>query len=202
MSVLNVTGEIEQMVRIIRSRRALSTVITTLIILVVSILLASVLVYFAVNVVSNRVQQESLAISNVHLWVPSDTVANPVEGALMITNNGGRDVVINQIQVLGQPCTHIFFLYTVTADNLNQGLAYTAANAGPTLATVHVGTFTNALVADTNTLVLPSGSTMVVYVISPGSVSQNDIGLTIGFTAFTAQAMYYHETNVQAYSGP
>ena len=205
VSVLNATGELEPMIRmnrLLKNRRALSTVITTLIILVVSILLASVLVYFAVNVVSTRVQQESLAVSNVHIWVPADTVANPVEGALMITNTGGRDVVINQIQVLGQPCTSVFMLYTVKADNLNQGLAYTIANAGPTLDTVHVGTFTNALATAPAELVLPSGSTMIVYVISPASVSQNDIGLTVGFTAFTAQAMYYHETNVQAYSGP
>ena len=85
------------------------------------------------------------------------------------------------------------------ADDLNQGLAYTAANAGPTLNTVTVGTFTNALATAPTNLVLPSGHTMVVYILSPGSVTINDIGLTIGFTVFTAQAMYYKETNVQAY---
>jgi hypothetical protein len=69
---------------------------------------------------------------------------------------------------------------------------------------VTVGTFANPLAAAaaSNKLVLPSGDTMVVYVLSPGSVGVNDIGLTIGFTVFTAQAMYYKETNVQAYAGP
>ena len=42
---------------------------------------------------------------------------------------------------------------------------------------------------------------MVVYIIQPDSVSINDIGLTVGFTVFTAQAMYYKETNVQATTG-
>ena len=42
---------------------------------------------------------------------------------------------------------------------------------------------------------------MVVYIVSPGSVGINDVGLTVGFTVFTAQAMYYKETNVQAYTG-
>jgi len=202
LSVLTATGETKQMIRLLRNHHALSQVITTLIILVVSILLATVLVYFAVNVVSTRVQQESLSISNVHIWVPADTTTNPVEAALMITNTGGRDVVINQIQVLGQPCTSVFYLNTVKADNLNQGLAYTIANAGPTLNTVVVGTFTNPLATAPNDLVLPSGNTMVVYILSPGSVSQSDIGLTVGITVFTAQAMYYKETNVQAYTGP
>ena len=55
------------MSRILKNRRALSTVVTTLIILVVSILLASVLVYFATNVVGTRVQEESLFVSKQHI---------------------------------------------------------------------------------------------------------------------------------------
>ena len=51
--------------RLLKNRYALATVITTLIILVVSILLAGVLTYFAINVVSTRVQQESVSISDV-----------------------------------------------------------------------------------------------------------------------------------------
>ena len=191
--------------QLLKNRYALATVITTLIILVVSILLASVLVYFAVNVVSTRVQQESLSVSNVHIWVPSSAATGPVEAAMMITNTGGRDVVVSQIQVLGQPCASVFFLMAVTAgqtlDNLNQGLAYTDTLTGPTLATKTVGTFANPLAASPGSLVLPSGDTMVVYIISPGSVSINDVGLTVGLTVFTAQAMYYKETNIQAYSG-
>jgi hypothetical protein len=196
-----------QMIRLtknhlLKNRYALATVITTLIILVVSILLAGVLTYFATNVVSTRVQQESLAITNAHIWVPATAAVGSVEGALMITNTGGRDVVISQIQVLGQPCTNMYFLDTVQADDLNQALAYTPANTGPTLNTVAVGTFHNALATDPGSLVLPSGHTMVVYILSPASVSVNDIGITVGFTAFTAQAMYYKETNVQSYAGP
>ena len=57
------------MIRILKNRRALSTVVTTLIILVVSILLASVVTYFAINVVSTRVQEESLSVTNQHIWV-------------------------------------------------------------------------------------------------------------------------------------
>jgi hypothetical protein len=39
---------------------------------------------------------------------------------------------------------------------------------------------------------------MVIYISSPDSVTINDIGLTVAFTVFTSQAMYYKETNVQA----
>jgi len=40
---------------------------------------------------------------------------------------------------------------------------------------------------------------MVVYVVGPDSITINDIGLTVGITVFTSQAMYYQEANVQAY---
>ena len=52
------------MIRLLKNRLALSTVVTTLIILVVSVLLASVLTYFAINVVSTRAQEESLRFLN------------------------------------------------------------------------------------------------------------------------------------------
>jgi hypothetical protein len=46
--------------------------------------------------------------------------------------------------------------------------------------------------------VLPSGSTIAVYITNPGSVSVNDIGITLAITVFTSQAIYYKETNVEA----
>jgi len=180
---------------ILKNRLALSTVITTLIILVVSVLLAGVVTYFAINVVSTRSQQESLSISDAHMWVTSASVA---QGALMITNTGGRDVVINQIQVRGQPCpsSNVFSLVASTSDTgLTAALPY--SNAVPA-ASGNVTGFVATLKATTGNLVLPSGSTLVIYIKSPDSVTINDIGLTVAFTVFTAQAMYYKETNVQA----
>jgi hypothetical protein len=45
---------------ILKNRIALSTVVTTLIILVVSVLLATIVTFYAINVTTNRTQQESL----------------------------------------------------------------------------------------------------------------------------------------------
>ena len=81
------------MKNIMKNRLALSTVVTTLIILVVSVLLAGVVTYFAINVTSTRTQEESLSVTKQHIWV-DDTGA--AVGAIMITNTGGRDVVIRQ----------------------------------------------------------------------------------------------------------
>ncbi len=167
------------MKNILRNRMALSTVVTTLIILVVSVLLAGVVTYFAINVTSTRVQEEALAVSNQHIWV--DGSGNAV-GALMITNTGGRDVVISKITVRGQTCTTLF---ADPAQNATADIAYAATPASP-------------YVAVTGSIVLPAGSTVGVMMTSPDSVGLNDIGLTVAFTVFTSQAMYYKETNIQA----
>jgi hypothetical protein len=50
----------------------------------------------------------------------------------------------------------------------------------------------------TDDITLKSGWTMVIYVLNPGSISLNDVGIPIGITAFSANAQYYKETNVQA----
>jgi hypothetical protein len=47
-------------------------------------------------------------------------------------------------------------------------------------------------------LILRSGWSMIVYVTNPDSISVNDIGVTVGFTVFTANAQYYKECNVGA----
>src|SRR5674476_444495 len=91
--------------KLLKNRLALSTVVTTLIILVISVLLASVVTYFAINVVSTRVQEESLALTSTHIWLNS--IASPgdpdySQASVMVINTGGRDVVINKIAIRGQ----------------------------------------------------------------------------------------------------
>jgi hypothetical protein len=55
----------------------------------------------------------------------------------------------------------------------------------------------------TGPITLGSGKTIAVYMagsttFAPGSVTVNDVGLTIAISIFTAQATYYKETNVNA----
>jgi hypothetical protein len=179
---------------ILRNRMALSTVVTTLIILVVSVLLAGVVSYFAINVTSTRVQEESLQLTSQHVWVDQNGDA---QGAIMITNAGGRDVVINKIAVRGQTSAwaDVFYIMATGDPALTSDLPH--LDVAPA-ADGAVGTFADPLVATTMNLVLPSGETMVIYVDSPDSITINDIGLTVAFTVFTSQAMYYKETNVNA----
>jgi len=161
---------------------ALSKVVTTLIILVVSVLLAGVVTYFAINVVSTRVQQESLQLSYTHVWVDKVGTA---QAAVLVKNAGGRDVVISAVQVRGIAATIAsgnVYTKTVTTDpgSLSDLTAWTG------------------FAKPSDLIILSSGGMVEIYICAPTSVSINDVGTTIGITVFTTNAMYYQETNVQA----
>ena len=184
------------MKNILKSKKGLSTVVTTLIILVVSVLLATVVTFYAINVTTTRVQEESLLINKLHVWCNSS--GGWTTGAFVIINTGGKDFVIDKIAVRGQESawTDVYYWTTNTvtvSDDLT--VNDTTLTDGASL-TVQgsARTFSQA----TTDLTLQSGYTMVVYLDSPDTISQSDIGVTVGTTLHTMNAQYYKECNVEA----
>jgi hypothetical protein len=178
--------------RFIRNKYALSTVVTTLIILVISVLLASVVTYFAINVVSTRVQEESLALTKQHIWYSEDGT----QAALMIINTGGRDVVIQKFAIRGQTVDWTNVFYATTTDASTNDLECDTAIAE---GAYQVGDVDLAIKNAQDSLILKSGYSMILFINSPDSITINDVGLTVSITLHSAQAMYYVETNVEAF---
>jgi hypothetical protein len=185
--------------KMLRNKKALSTVVTTLIILVVSVLLATVVTFYAINVTTTRVQEESLQIFKLHVW---HNGTNFAEAAFLIINTGGRDVVLDKITVRGQECAWEDVYYYKGQITVNDDLGYvTPTDAGDLEgknATIGGQTSNYALEAADSDLILPSGYTLIVYIANPDHISVSDIGVTVGVMAFTANAQYYKETNVEA----
>ena len=180
----------------LRNKKGLSTVVTTLIILVVSVLLATVVTFYAINVTTTRVQEESIQVYKLHTLQDGATFA---ETAFLMINTGGRDLVLDKISVRGQEIPWTYVFYNKTTYTINVDLPYAPA-ANLTAGSVTVGTAIYDLTAGTaNTkLILQSGDSMIVYIQNPDHISVNDIGVTVGITIFTANAQYYKESNVQA----
>ncbi len=197
--------------KLLKNRYALSTVVTTLIILVISVLLASVVTYFAINVVSTRVQEESLHLTKQHIWHNSTATSGTVaysQASLMVINTGGRDIVIDKLAVRGQECSwnnsdssnKQLVLYCTTNNPISADMSYIYNfNITGTNTVNFDGTDYTFQVANSD-LVLQSGYTLLLYIVNPDSITINDIGLTVSITLYTAQAMYYREANVQAVS--
>jgi hypothetical protein len=187
--------------KMLKNKKALSTVVTTLIILVVSVLLATVVTFYAINVTTTRVQEESLQIFKLHVWHNGTSFA---EAAFLIINTGGRDVVLDKITVRGQECDWANIYYYKGQITVNEDLGYvTPTDSGDLTgknATIGGQTSSYALTAATSDVILPSGYTLIVYIVNPDHISVSDIGVTVGVMVFTANAQYYKETNVEASS--
>lgn len=185
--------------KLLKNRKALSTVVTTLIILVVSVLLATVVTFYAINVTTTRVQEESLFLTKQHVWY--NTSGSWAEAAIVIVNTGGKDVVIDKVTVRGQESvwTNVFYWRTNNV-TISDDLAVTPneMNVSLTTATITVQDTDRTFNQAADDITIKSGYTMVIYIADPDSVALNDVGIPVGITVFTSNAQYYKECNIQA----
>jgi hypothetical protein len=188
--------------RLSKSKKGLSVVVTTLIILVVSVLLATVVTFYAINVTTTRVQEESLHLTKQHVWY--NTTGGWAEAALVILNTGGRDVVLDKISVRGQECQWASVYYwrsdsvTISADlNVTQNTPDTMSATDWKKVFTYLGTGETFQQPQMD-LTLKSGWSIVIYIMNPDSIALNDVGIPVGITTFTSNAQYYIETNVAA----
>jgi len=182
---------------VLKNKRALSTVVTTLIILVVSVLLATVVTFYAINVTTTRVQEENLFLTKQHVWY--NTSGNWAEAAIIIVNTGGKDVVLDKVTVRGQEAnwTNVYYWRTNSV-TLSSDLQVTPLQPTGTTFTINVQNASRTFDQASDDITLKSGYTMVLYMNNPGSIALNDVGIPVGITVFSANAQYYKETNVQA----
>ena len=169
---------------LLKGKKGLSTVVTTLIILVVSVLLATVVTYYAINMTTTRVQEENLRVTKAHIWANSSVA----QAAFVIANIGGRDTLIDKIQVRGQVMTWTDCYYNRSTSAPTGALSFLDPNA------------TGWLTQAQDDLSLKSGSYMIMYIDSPGTISVGDVGVTCSLTVFTASAQYKVEVNVESAS--
>jgi hypothetical protein len=183
-----------------KGRLGLSTVVTTLIILVVAVLLASVVSYLAINITGTRCQSESMSLTMQHIWYDSSNQV--AQAAFLIVNTGGTDAVFQEFTILGQnvPLDSVF--YYAGTFTINNDLHYIPAVTvgSPTPVSNGEGSFED-LIAASSKLTLQSGESMIVYINNPACITINDVGMTAQIDVYTSQAMYHTETNVEAYIG-
>jgi len=183
--------------KLLKNKKALSTVVTTLIILTVSVLLATVVTFYAINVTTTRVQEESLFLTKQHVWY--NTTGGWAQAAIVIVNTGGKDVVLDKVTVRGQESSWATVYYWRTNSvTISDDLAVTPNNVTGSTFDITVQGTTETFTQASDDITLKSGWTMVLYISKPDSVGLNDVGTTVGITVFSANAQYYKEINVQA----
>lgn len=85
----------------LKTRRGISTVLTTIIILVASVVLGSGVVVYGTSLFQGGTQQESISVQGVKMWVDPASPTQVTWGAAAVRNSGDKIVSVDKIQVRG-----------------------------------------------------------------------------------------------------
>ncbi|AJM91645.1 hypothetical protein [Nitrosopumilus piranensis] len=86
---------------VLNRRRAISTVLTTVIILVASVVLGASSGLYGTSLFQTSVQQDSIVVLGMNLWVNATDSLGDAWGTAGVRNNGKKIVSIETIQVRG-----------------------------------------------------------------------------------------------------
>lgn len=180
--------------RVAKCHKGLGIVVTTLILLVISILLALITTLYAMNMTTSRLPEEDLRVHKNHIW--HNSTGDWYEAGFLVTNIGGRDVVLDKITVRGQTCAWSNSYYwktdTVTVtDDLNVTSGQLSGTSYNIMVQGQLRNFTRA----SDDLTLKSGWTLVLYVKNPISI-WGDGSATL--TVHTANAPYSIPCNLES----
>ena len=106
--------------------RALSTVLTTIIILVASVVLATGVVLYGTSLFQISTQQEAISVSGMKLWTNADQDEGYTWGAFTVRNTGDKILSVNKINVRGEdiPFTQWYPDTVVTSTILQQAMNF------------------------------------------------------------------------------
>ena len=189
-------------------KRAISTVLTTVIILVASVVLAAGVVLYGTSLFQGGTQTENIGVSETKIWVHTLDGNGLAWGASTIRNTGDKVVAINKIQIRGEdvPYTSWYADTTVSVTVLQRALNHTGwsgtageiADIGGCSGTTTInidpdsgGPITECIQADAGNgpvSLSPGQGAIIYYKLINGTVSPLDTGGTATVGIFAGKA--------------
>ena len=187
--------------------RALSTVLTTVIILVASVVLGSGVVLYGASLFQGGTQQESISVSNVKVWVHATDSNGLAWGAAGIRNTGDKVVSVDKIQIRGTdiPFNQWYTDSVVTPSVFQLALNHTgwsgvagkiSTSAGCSGATTinidpdSSGSITECIQANAGTgpvSITPGSSAIIYFKLTNGTLTSLDSGLSTSVSIFAGK---------------
>ena len=114
-----------------KNRKAISAVLTTLIILVASVVLGTGVVLYGTSLFQTGAQSSGITTNGVHMWADSTGSSGWAWGSADVRNSGDKILSVDQIQVRGQAVPFAnWYADTnasqVTTANFQSALIYTS----------------------------------------------------------------------------
>ncbi len=164
-------------------KRAISTVLTTVIILVSSVVLGSGVVLYGTSLFQSGTQQEAITASGIKVWVHTDATDGLAWGAAKIRNTGDKVVSVDKIQIRGAdvPFSLWYPDTTVNSTTFQQALNFTGwSNA-------------NGMMA--NSTGICNGENLQIRIFSAGDVCANVASGPVSLSPGQAGIIYFKLTN-------
>ena len=189
-------------------KRAISTVLTTVIILVSSVVLGSGVVLYGTSLFQGGTQSEAITVSGIKMWVHGTDSNGLAWGAAKVRNTGDKVVSVDKISVRGSdvPFSQWYADTTVNATTYQLALNHTgwSGTAGglvddttcTTASTVEIGlssekTDASSVCANaaTGPIGLTPGSSAIIYFkLTNGTLTSLDSGSSITVNIFAGKA--------------
>ena len=108
-------------------KRAISIVLTTVIILVASVVLASGVVLYGTSLFQSGTQQEAISVSGLKVWVHGTSTDGLAWGACTVRNSGDKVVSVDKITIRGVdiPFSQWYPDLNATGTKLQQAMNFT-----------------------------------------------------------------------------
>ena len=181
-------------------KRAISTVLTTVIILVSSVVLGTGVVLYGTSLFQGGSQQEAITVSNIKLWVHTTNVDGLAWGAAGIRNTGDKVLSVDKIQIRGTdiPFAQWYPDTAVTATLFSQALNHTGWNQGSLAWTGSCGTDRISIdngfgdicgPAASGPVALTPGQAAIIYFqLNNGTLTSLDSGVNTSVNIFAGKA--------------
>jgi len=188
-------------------KRAISTVLTTVIILVSSVVLGSGVVLYGTSLFQGGTQTENISVSGTKVWVHTVAADGLAWGASGIRNTGDKVVAIDKIQIRGVdiPFSQWYADTDVSSTVFQQALNHTgwsgtdgelvdSCASGTTTINIDPdsgGPITECISADAATGPIslnPGQSTIVYYQLNNGTITSLDSGVSTTVSVFAGKA--------------
>lgn len=185
--------------KLLSNKRAISSAVSNIILIVAAVLLSCVVVTFAATVVTLKVQSEKLYISSDHIWyVNSSTSIAAVE----ISNTGPTASVLTKMEVNGLQCqwngTDSFANYCEINGTFSGDLPYVDQLSNNSNTTVTIGEQPYNFAPATEGLTVSPGFSIAFYVVVPNSILVYDLATPVNMVITSTQAVYCTQTLVQS----
>ena len=119
-----------------KNRKAISTVLTTMIILVASVVLATGIVFYGTSLFQTNANSEAIITTGTQLWIDTSGSSGWAWGAFDVRNSGDKLLSVDQIQIRGQavPYTNWYAdtnATQLTSSQFQSALVYSSMKVTP-----------------------------------------------------------------------